>query len=95
MIVVAIHNGVGLLLGTGAAKLLRMEEKKVTAVGIEVGMQNSGLAISLATANFAVNPLATLPGAIFSVWHNISGTIYAGIRNRRKLKSYAQTAADL
>ncbi len=95
MIVVAIHNGVGLLLGTGAAKLLRMEEKKVTAVGIEVGMQNSGLAISLATANFAMNPLATLPGAIFSVWHNISGTIYAGIRNRRKLKSYAQTAAEL
>ena len=84
MIVVAIHNGVGLLLGTGVAKLLKLEEKKVTAIGIEVGMQNSGLAITLATANFAANPLATLPGAIFSVWHNISGTIYAGIRSRRK-----------
>ena len=84
MIVVAIHNGVGLLLGTGAAKLLKLEEEKVTAIGIEVGMQNSGLAITLATANFAANPLATLPGAIFSVWHNISGTIYAGIRNRKK-----------
>lgn len=84
MIVVAIHNGIGLLLGTGAAKLLKLEEKKVTAIGVEVGMQNSGLAISLATANFALNPLATLPGAIFSVWHNISGTLYAGIRNRKK-----------
>lgn len=80
MMVVAIHNVVGLCLGTGAAKLFKLEEKKVTAIGIEVGMQNSGLAISLATANFAANPLATLPGAIFSVWHNISGTIYAGIR---------------
>lgn len=86
MIVVAIHNGIGLLLGTAAAKCLKLEEKKVTAIGIEVGMQNSGLAISLATANFAANPLATLPGAIFSVWHNISGTFYAGIRNRRKGK---------
>lgn len=82
MVVVAIHNGIGLCLGTGAAKLLKLEEKKIIAIGIEVGMQNSGLAISLATANFAANPLATLPGAIFSVWHNISGTIYAGIRRR-------------
>lgn len=80
MVVVAIHNVVGLCLGTGAAKLFKLEERKVTAIGIEVGMQNSGLAISLATANFAANPLATLPGAVFSVWHNISGTIYAGIR---------------
>lgn len=84
MVVVAIHNTVGLALGTAVAKLLKLEEKKVTAIGIEVGMQNSGLAISLATANFAANPLATLPGAVFSVWHNISGTIYAGIRNRKK-----------
>ena len=53
MIVVAIHNGVGLLLGTLAAKWLKLEDKKVTAIGIEVGMQNSGLAISLAAANSA------------------------------------------
>lgn len=84
MAVVALHNGIGLFVGTGVAKLLELDEKKVTAIGIEVGMQNSGLAISLATANFAANPLATLPGAIFSVWHNISGTLYAGIRNRKK-----------
>lgn len=82
--VVALHNGVGLIVGTAAAKWWKLEEKKVTAIGIEVGMQNSGLAISLATAHFAVNPLATLPGAIFSVWHNISGAFYAGIRNRKK-----------
>ncbi len=78
MVVVAIHNVVGLCLGTGVAKVLKLEERKVTAIGIEVGMQNSGLA----TANFAANPLATLPGAIFSVWHNISGTVYAGIRRK-------------
>ena len=83
MIVVSVHNTIGLVLGTMVAKWCGLEEKKVTAVGIEVGMQNSGLAISLAAANFAANPLATLPGAIFSVWHNISGTIYAGIRNRK------------
>lgn len=67
-------------IGLGAAKLLHIEYAKATAIAIEVGMQNSGLAISLATANFAANPLATLPGAIFSVWHNISGSLFAGIR---------------
>lgn len=82
MAVVALHNMAGLCLGTCAAKLLKLEEKKVTAIGIEVGMQNSGLAISLATANFATHPLATLPGAIFSVWHNISGTVYAAVRRK-------------
>ena len=94
MIVVAIHNGIGLALGTFAAKLLKLEEPKVTAIGIEVGMQNSGLAISLAAANFAANPLATLPGAIFSVWHNISGTLYAGLRNRKQTVKAEQTGAE-
>ena len=78
--VVALHNLCGMGIGLGAAKLLHIEYNKATAIAIEVGMQNSGLAISLAAANFAANPLATLPGAIFSVWHNISGSLFAGIR---------------
>ena len=42
-------------------------------------MQNSGLAASLATTTFAATPVAAVPGAIFSVWHNISGAILAAI----------------
>ena len=60
--VVALHNLCGMGIGLGAAKLLHIEYNKATAIAIEVGMQNSGLAISLAAANFAANPLATLPG---------------------------------
>ncbi|MDY3920245.1 MAG: bile acid:sodium symporter family protein [Candidatus Limivivens sp.] len=84
--VVILHNVLGLALGYFAAKLLHLEPEKATAVAIEVGMQNSGLAISLATANFAANPLATLPGAIFSVWHNISGSVFAGLRKNAERK---------
>lgn len=80
--VVILHNLCGMGIGLAAAKLLKVPYDKVTAIAIEVGMQNSGFAISLATANFAANPLATLPGAIFSVWHNISGSVFAGIRRR-------------
>lgn len=81
--VVALHNFFGMGLGLVAAKLFKVEYSKATAISIEVGMQNSGLAVSLATANFVANPLATLPGAIFSVWHNISGSVFASIRRRK------------
>lgn len=80
--VVILHNLCGMGIGLAAAKLLKVPYDKVTAIAIEVGMQNSGLAVSLATVNFAANPLATLPGAIFSVWHNISGSVFAGMRRR-------------
>jgi BASS family bile acid:Na+ symporter len=58
-------------------RLLRLSDAKRRAISIEVGMQNSGLASSLATLHFAAYPMATIPGAIFSVWHNISGAIVA------------------
>ena len=80
LVVVAIHNFFGMMLGLLVAKIFHVEYSRTTAIAIEVGMQNSGLAVSLAAANFAGNPLATLPGAIFSVWHNISGSIFASIR---------------
>lgn len=82
LVVVVIHNLCGLIVGFIIAKMAKLEYSKATAVAIEVAMQNSGLAVSLAMINFATNPLATLPGAIFSVWHNISGSILASIRRK-------------
>ena len=81
--VVMLHNIFGMGIGLVLANVFHVEYNKATAIAIEVAMQNSGLAVSLATANFAANPLATLPGAIFSVWHNISGSIFASIRRRK------------
>lgn len=83
LVIVAIHNALGLLGGLLVAKLSKMDYDKATALAIEVGMQNSGLAIQLASVNFALNPLATLPGAIFSIWHNIAGSIFASIRKNK------------
>ena len=77
VLVVMLHNICGLGLGYVIGCLLRLSEPKKRAISIEVGMQNSGLASSLATLHFAAYPLATIPGAIFSVWHNISGAIVA------------------
>ena len=41
-----------------------------------------GMGVALASAHFS--PLAAVPSAIFSVWHNISGPIAATIFQRFK-----------
>ena len=82
VLVVMLHNICGLGLGYLIGRLLRLPESKKRAISIEVGMQNSGLASSLATLHFAAYPLATIPGAIFSVWHNISGALVAYLYRR-------------
>jgi len=78
--VVVLHNTLGYLIGYLFAKLFKMDLPKKKAIAIEVGMQNSGLGVALATAHFS--PLAAVPSAIFSVWHNISGPILATIFRR-------------
>ena len=77
IVVVMLHNICGLGLGYLIGCLLGLSVSKKRAISIEVGMQNSGLASSLATIHFAAYPLATIPGAIFSVWHNLSGAAVA------------------
>lgn len=77
--VVVLHNLLGYLCGFIFGKMLKMEPAKIKAFSIEIGMQNSGLATSLAGTAFPTLAMATVPGAIFSVWHNISGAILAEI----------------
>ena len=83
VLVVILHNLCGLSLGYLIGRLLGLPETKKRAISIEVGMQNSGLASSLATIHFAAYPLATIPGAIFSVWHNLSGAAVAYLYSNR------------
>ena len=80
--VVMLHNLFGLGLGFLVGHLLHLQKPKCVALSIEVGMQNSGLASSLALLHFAAYPLATIPGAVFSVWHNISGALIAKLFTR-------------
>ncbi|NLK66974.1 MAG: bile acid:sodium symporter family protein [Campylobacteraceae bacterium] len=84
VIVVMLHNLLGYLTGYMVGKAVTDDIAKVKALSIEVGMQNSGLAASLALTHFAAHPLAAVPGALFSVWHNISGGILASIFSRMK-----------
>lgn len=82
LVLVVVHNLSGLILGNLAGRLFHLSAKKRCALSIEVGMQNSGLAASLATIHFASMPLAAVPGAVFSVWHNLSGAFVARLYAR-------------
>ncbi len=79
--VVILHNLVGYALGYTLAKIFKLDKADKKAVSIEVGMQNSGLAVSLATVHFS--PLAAVPGAVFSLIHNITGPILAKYWHKR------------
>ena len=80
--VVVLQNLMGYACGFGLGKLLKLDFSKTKALSIEIGMQNSGLATSLAGTAFPDLSMATVPGAVFSVWHNISGAVLANIYNR-------------
>jgi bile acid:Na+ symporter, BASS family len=75
LLAVVLHNSAGLLIGYGSAHLLGYEPRECRTLAIEVGMQNSGLAVALAIKHFSA--AAALPGAVFSIWHNISGSVLA------------------
>ena len=86
--IIVAHNSASILacslaLGYGLSALTGSESPKRSAIAIEVGMQNSGLATSLAATHFAMFPMAAVPGAMFSVWHNFSGSIAAQIFRRQ------------
>lgn len=80
MAVVVLHNGIGLALGYLAGRLFGMPLAQRKTLSIEVGMQNSGLGAALASAHFS--PLAAVPSALFSVWHNLSGPLLATLYRR-------------
>lgn len=82
LLAVVLHNLLGLLLGYTVTRLLGHDTVRARTLAIEVGMQNSGLSVALALKYFS--PLAALPGALFSIWHNLSGSLLAAWWQRRK-----------
>lgn len=79
ILVVVCHNILGYATGFLLGKILNLAYPKRIAICVEVGMQNSGLACSLANQHFSAMAMAAVPGAIFSVWHNISGALLSRI----------------
>ena len=82
LLAVVLHNLAGLSLAYLLSRLLGLDLKQSQTVAIEVGMQNSGLGVTLALQFFSAT--AALPGAMFSIWHNISGSLLASYWGRKR-----------
>jgi len=89
VLAIMLHNGLGLLIGYCVARLCSLQDKDVKAVAIEVGMQNSGLGVALAIKYFAAG--SALPGALFSIWHNLSGSLLAAAWSRNNTPKQTET----
>lgn len=86
MVVLVLHNFVGYALGYLAGKAAGLSRAQMRTLSIEVGMQNSGLAVSLANTHLASMPMAVMGGTVCSVWHIFSGSVYANFLASTKEK---------
>ncbi|ELZ78012.1 sodium-dependent transporter [Haloferax larsenii JCM 13917] len=89
---VVLHNAIGLGTGYGTGRLAGMSPDRVRTTTFEVGLQNSGLAAALALSFFS--PVAALPPALFSVWHNITGPLLASYFSRSESAAVGAAPAD-
>ena len=83
IIVVILQYFIAMLLGFGIGRLVGMDRKQIITVSIEIAFQNSGLSTGLAKAHFPNLSQATVPGALYSVWQNLVGSILAYIFRRQ------------
>ena len=81
---VLIHNLSGLLMGFLSTYVLTRDSILSKTVALEVGMQNSGLAVALAVKFFGGT--AALPGALFSIIHNVTGSLFARLSAQQNYK---------
>lgn len=84
LLVVILHNSLGYVTGFLLGKIFKFNLADTKTISIEVGMQNSGLATTLAVQHF--EPVTALPGALFSVWHSLSGAVLANVFGKIKEK---------
>lgn len=80
-IAIGLLHLLGFVLGYTISKLLLKDEQVARTISIEVGMQNSGLAVVLAKQNFG--QMATIPGAISALTHCIYASFAVYLWNRK------------
>ena len=81
MSVVVLHLG-GFFFGFVIPRLIRQKKSVCRTLSIEVGMQNSGLGMALASKHFSAMPMVPAPCALSAVMHCIIGSVLASVWNR-------------
>lgn len=82
LVAIIAHNSIGYTLGYWISRACRLDKNSARAIAIEVGLQNGGMATTIAAS---LDQLATLglAAAVFNPWMNFSGSILANYWRRR------------
>ncbi len=86
IVLVLIHNLIGYGAGYGLSRMLGVSAKQAKSIMFQLGMKNTGLAISLANAHFATIAAAVTPAAVGMVIHQITGPILANLVSKKEGK---------
>ena len=93
LVIVVIHNAIALGTGFFGGKLANLPNKDCKTLSIEVGIQNSGLALALlfnptifSPNTWSNNGGMVIIAALWGIWHIISGLTISTIYRRRAKK---------
>jgi BASS family bile acid:Na+ symporter len=82
-LLVIVHNASALGLGYGASRLMRLTPRDSRTISIEVGIQNSGLALGLIFTVFNGLGGMALIAVMWGLWHIVAGSALAAYWARR------------
>ena len=82
IVVIVLQYFIAMFLGFCVGHFAGMEKKQIITIAIELSFQNSGLSTGLAKNHFPDLSQATVPGALYSVWQNLAGSILAYVFRR-------------
>ena len=88
--VVLAHNALALSLGYLSSSLGRLPVADKKAITLEVGMQNSSLAIAIVFTQFGAEYGMALISAFWGTWHIVSGLLFAGVCRAGVFKKNAE-----
>jgi bile acid:Na+ symporter, BASS family len=88
-----VHNLMALSLGSGMAALFQQPEADRRFITLEIGIQNSGLGLTLLFTFMSQPGGAILITAFWGVWHLVSGLLIATCWGRRPIV-VLETASD-
>jgi BASS family bile acid:Na+ symporter len=75
--IVLLHNALAYVLGFLSGKFAGLQHRDIKATTIEVGMQNSSLAIAIVFTQFNGEAGMALISAFWGTWHIVSGLLIA------------------
>jgi BASS family bile acid:Na+ symporter len=73
-------NVAAMSISFGAARLARLDDRRATAIAMELGIHNSTLTITVATG---IHPELAIPGAVYSAFMFVTAGLFARVMAAR------------